>query len=81
MRVAIDYNKSPTNFGDYNMNLKLAMVFAAAAFSFSIAGAEAVTLSGSKSPGYPIRSRQGAMRQRKTVRRWLGMAWWPPFLP
>jgi hypothetical protein len=50
MRVAIDYNKSPTNFGDYNMNLKLAMVFAAAAFSFSIAGAEAVTLSGSKVP-------------------------------
>ena len=29
------------------MNVKLAMVFAAAAFFFSIAGAEAVTLSGS----------------------------------
>jgi hypothetical protein len=41
------YSKILANFGDYKMNLKLAFAFAAAAFFFSIAGAEAVTFSGS----------------------------------
>jgi hypothetical protein len=41
------YSKNLTNFGNYKMKLKLAIAFATAAFFFSIAGAEAVTLSGS----------------------------------
>jgi hypothetical protein len=40
------YNKNHANFGNYKMNLKLSFVLAAAAFCFSIAGSEAVTLSG-----------------------------------
>ena len=41
------YSKNLTNFGNYKMKLKLAIAFATAGFFFSIAGAEAITLSGS----------------------------------
>jgi len=40
------HNKNLTNLGNYKMNLKASFIFAAAAFCFSIAGSEAVTLSG-----------------------------------
>ncbi len=43
----LDYSKKPNNLGCRKMQLKIAIVLSAAAFLFSIAGAEAVPLSGS----------------------------------